>query len=256
MIIQFTEAELRNMKIQPVERQECAAAYRDEREQVWAGQMQRVLARNGNMWNGEVYTLEDMLVPAADQVTLRMGTCEYKDLVFGMLKGQAYIAERYGQNHLPRFTGVNCVPRTQDGKYVFGIRADRPEQGEPPIGGIGGTLNKDEMEIHSFTEIRQGILREIHEETALPCNVEDLRFFCLFAAHYSYHFWFAFRLPIHSAEINDYCRPGEFSRLVAITEAEAWEMKMPMTGAFRRWRPYLHLLSSILDGQQPMIYSR
>ena len=130
-----------------------------EREQVWAEQMEKVLARSGHMWNGEVYTLEDVYVSAPDQVILGMSTCEYKDLVFGFLKGQAHIAGKYGEDYLSRFTGVNCVPLTKDGKFVFGIRADRPEQGEPPIGGIGGTLNKDEMEIQSFADIRQSMLQ-------------------------------------------------------------------------------------------------
>ena len=109
-----------------------------EREQVWAEQMERVLARNGHMWNGEIYTLEDMFVPAPDQVILGMSTCEYKDLVFGFLKGHTYIAGKYGEDYLPRFTGVSCVPLTKDGKFVFGIRADRPEQGDPPLEVLAG----------------------------------------------------------------------------------------------------------------------
>ena len=221
MITQFTQSELDHLTIRPVERRERSSVYLAEREQVWAEQMERVLARNGHMWNGEVYTLEDVFVSAPDQVILGMSTCEYKDLVFGFLKGQTYIAGKYGEDYLPRFTGVSCVPLTKDGKFVFGIRADHPELGEPPIGGIGGTLNKDEMEIHSFADIRQCMLREIQEETALECSVEDLRFLGLFAAPYSYHFRFTVRLPIHSEDVNCYCRPGEFSRLVAITQEEA-----------------------------------
>jgi hypothetical protein len=249
MITQFTQSELDRLTIRPVERAERSSVYLEEREQVWKEQMERVLARKGHMWNGEVYTLEDLFVSAPDQVILRMSTCEYKDLVFGFLKGQAYIAGSYGEDSLPRFTGVSCVPLTKDCKFLFGIRADRPEQGEPPIGGIGGTLNKDEMEIHSFADIRQSMLREIQEETALECLAKDLHFLGLFAAPYSYHFWFTVRLPIHSEEVNRYHREGEFSRLVTITEAEAMEMKMPMTGAFRLWRPYLHLLPGLLEGR-------
>jgi hypothetical protein len=148
MIIQFSFAELGNLSVQLAARREHSAAFLEEREEVWSAQMQRVQARNGHMWNGEIYTLEDMAVLPDDRVILRMSTCEYKDLVFQMVKGQAYVIDRYREDELPRFTGVTCVPLTMDGKFVFGIRGDRPEQGEPPIGCIGGTLNKDEMEIH------------------------------------------------------------------------------------------------------------
>jgi len=246
MIIQFTEAEIQNLTIQPVERPQCSAVYLEEREQAWAAQMKRVLALNGKMWNGEVYTLEDIISPAEGQIILRMSTCEYKDLVFRLQKGRDYIASHFGEDYLFRFTGVNCAPLTQDGKYIFGIRADWLEQGDPPVWGICGTLNKDEMEIHSFADIRESMYREIQEETALECTLENLHFFGLYAASYSYHFWFTVRLPFLSAEVNCYHRPGEFSRLIAITEAEAWEMNMPMNGSFRRWRPYLRLLPSVL----------
>ena len=91
--------------------------------------------------------------------------------------------------------------------------------------------------------------REIHEETTLECSAEDLRFFGLFAAPYLYHFRFTVRLPIHSEDVNHYHRSGEFSRLVAITQEEAMEMNMPMTGVFHLWRPYLPLLLDVLEGQ-------
>ncbi len=142
---------------------------------------------------------------------------------------------------------------TKDGKYVFGIRGDRPEQGTPPIGGIGGTLNKDETEIHSFADICKCMLREIQEETALECTAEDLRFFGLYPAPYWFQFWFTVRLPISSEEINRYHRPGEFSSLIAVTQQEAFDTSMRITGAFRRSRPFLHLLPHILDGTQPVI---
>jgi 8-oxo-dGTP pyrophosphatase MutT (NUDIX family) len=251
MIMQFSEAELNNLTIQPVDRWKRSAAYLEEREQVWVDQMEKVVARNGHMWNGEIYSLEDILYPGEDRMTLQMSTCEYKDLVFRMLKGQEHVANHYGEVYLFRFSGVSVVPVTRDGKFVFGIRADRPEQGTPPIGGIGGTLNKDEMEIHSFADIRQCMLREIQEETALECTAETLRFFGLYAVLFSYHFWFTIRLPIHSEEINQYHRPGEFSSLVAINQQEAFDTPMPMSVGFRRWRSYLHLLPFVLDGVNP-----
>jgi 8-oxo-dGTP pyrophosphatase MutT (NUDIX family) len=209
--------------------------------------MEKVLARGGHMWNGEIYTLENIISPGDERIVLRMSTCEYKDLVFRMLKGDEHVARRFGESLMYQFSGVNCAPLTLDGKFVFGIRADRPEQGAPPIGGIGGTLNKDEMEIHSFVDIRQCMLREIQEETALECPPEALKFFGLYSSDYSHHFWFTLRLPVHSQDINQYHRPGEFSSLVAYTQQEAFETTLRTTRSFLRWRPYLHLLPQVTD---------
>jgi len=254
MITQFSEEELDSLEIQFIERPERPAAYLEERERVWTGQMEKVLARGGHMWNGEVYTLEEVAPTYKDRVLLRVSTCEYKDLVFRMLQGEAHIARLYGESHLVRFSGVSCVPMTLDGKYVFGIRADRPEQGAPPIGGIGGTINKDEAEIHNFSDIRQGMLREIQEETALDCPEGALKFFGLFGASNFFVFLFTFRANVLSEHIDQYHRPGEFSRLVALTEQEALTTSLPMSGAFRRWRPYLHVLPAVLEGRAPAIF--
>lgn len=248
MIISLSKAELNQLAVQPVDRREKPSDYLKERDATWDAQMERVLARGGKMWNGEVYTLEDIFTPGEEQVTLRMSTCEYKDLVFRMLKGDEAITARYGGEYLARFVGVSVVPVTRDGRFVFGMRADRPEQGEPPIGGIGGTLNKDEMEIHSFTDIRLHMLHEIQEETRLECQAEELRFFGLMAAYSSFHFTFTIRLPLDAGELGHLARPGEFSQLVALTQEETYAISAPMSRYFRLWRPYLHQLPAILEG--------
>lgn len=247
MIIQFTEAELQNLTIQPVERPQSSALYLEERECSWEAQMAQVLARNGHMWNGEIYTWENILIPVENRVIIRVGTCEYKDVVFRFLRGREYVSERYGDEALVRIMGVNVMPITSDGEFVFGQRADRPEQGAP-VGGIGGTLNKDEIEIHTFADVRRHAFTELQEETALPVVLEDLRFFGLYAAGYTYNFWFVVRLAIDSSEIYHYHRPGEFSRLLAFSEQEARDYTLPTTPMFKRWLPYLHLLPGFMDG--------
>jgi 8-oxo-dGTP pyrophosphatase MutT (NUDIX family) len=241
MLIQFSEAELCNVTIQPVEHRKISSVYQDEREIVWTAQMEKVLARGGKLWNGEIYTLEDVLSPVEGQIILKMSTCEYKDLMFLAIKGPEHISGQFGEAHQFHFTGVSCVPMTRDGKYVFGIRADRDV---PMLGGIGGNLNKDEMEIHFFDDIRGCMLREIQEETALECQNDDLRFFGLHVSGGLYLFLFTVALPIHSEDVNHYHRSGEFSSLVALTLKEALSTPIPATWAYRRWRPYFHLLPS------------
>ncbi len=254
MFIQFTEAEIQNLTIQPVERPPCSAAYLEEREQAWAAQMERVLARNGHMWNGEPYTWEDILIPEGNRVIIRVGTCEYKDVVFRFIQGRAYVNERYSDEPPVRIMGVNVMPLTADGKFVFGQRVDRPEQGAP-VGGIGGLLNKDEIEIHTFADVRRHAYTELQEETALPVDPQDLRFFGLLAASHTYHFLFAVRLAVDSTLIHRFHRPGEFARLLAFSEQEARDCPLPTTPMFKRWLPYLHLLPGFLDSAGPLVLS-
>lgn len=81
-------------------------------------------------------------------------------------------------------------------------------------------------------------------------NPEELRFFGLYASGHTYHFWFVVRLAIDSAEIHRYHRPGEFSRLLALSEQEAQNIS-PTTPMFRLWLPYLHLVPGFLESARP-----
>lgn len=254
MIMQFSSSELDNLTFDLVPRRDSNPTYLVDRERVWREQMARVQERNGHMWNGEIYTWEDVLIPDENNVIIRVSTCEYKDVVFRFVQGRKYVSERYGDEAIVRIMGVNVMPITADGKFVFGQRADRPEQGAP-VGGIGGTLNKDEIEIHTFADIRRHAFTELQEETALPVVPEDLRFFGLYAAGHAYNFWFVARLAIDSSEIHHYHRPGEFSRLLALSEQETRNIS-PTTPMFRLWLPYLHLLPGFLNSTGPTVLAQ
>lgn len=169
MIIHFSSSELDNLTFDLVPHRDPTPAYLADRERTWDEQMARVQALNGHMWNGEIYTWEDVLIPDTNRVIIRVGTCEYKDVVFRFHQGREYVSGRYGDEALVRIMGVNVMPLTADGKFVFGQRADRPEQGAP-VGGIGGTLNKDEIEIHTFADVCRHAFTELQEETALPVD--------------------------------------------------------------------------------------
>lgn len=242
MITQFSEAELNYLTIQPVERRERSSVYLEERELVWAAEMEKVLARHDHMWNGEIYILEG-IVPSEEKITFRVSTGEFKDAVFRRVKGLAYVIEKYGPDYLFRFMTVDCVPITQDGKYVFGIRGDWAGGGTHPVGIIGGGINKDEMEIHSFADIRRFMQKELSEETAIQCPFDGLKLYALAYQDGIYSFMFTLRLPLHSGQVELLHRDGEFSQLIAWTEQEAYATTLPTSGAFRRWRTHLTRLS-------------
>ncbi len=244
MIIHLSGTELEHLSFQPVERGERSSAYLAERELAWAAQMEKVLARNDKMWNGEVYTLEEILTPAEGQVRFIVSTAEYKDAVFKWEKGLTYIEETYGIPYLFRFMTVDCVPVTRDGKFIFGIRGDGGGGGLHPISPIGGGLNKDEMEVHDFADVRRFMLKELEEETALACAPEAFQFYALGYEDAVFTFMFTLPLPIHSHQIQQYHRDGEFSRLIALTAQEADAISLPTARAFRQWRSQLCHLSS------------
>jgi hypothetical protein len=241
MIIQFTEGELKSLMIQPLERWERSSAYLEEREQVWTAEMEKVIARHDHMWNGEIYTLEE-IVPSAEQVTFRVSTGEFKDAIFRQVKGHPYVVEKYGPDYFFRFMTVDCVPVTQDGKFVFGIRGDWAGGGTHPVGIIGGGINKDEMEIQNFSDICRFMQKEITEETAIQCSSDELKLYALVSQDGIYSFMFNLHLLIHSSQIDQFHRDGEFSQLVAWNEQEALETKLPVSRTFQRWLTHLKQL--------------
>lgn len=245
MIVQFSPLELYQLSIQPVDRWERSPAYLDDREQVWTAEMEKVSARNDTMWNGEVYTLEAIIPSTGGQIALKVSTADYKDVIFRRVKGPTNLSEKYGPGYLFHFMAVECVPITEDGKFVFGIRSDWAEQGSHPVGIIGGGINKDEMEIHDFSDICRFMHKEIGEETAIQSSIEQLKLFVLVSLDVNYIFMFTLRLPVHSNQIMALHRDGEFSRLVAWTEQEAHTTQLPVSRAFRRWRTHLHALSDV-----------
>ena len=248
MIIHFSNTELNHLTFQLQERWERSAAYIEERDQVWDIEMAKVLARQDRMWNGEIYTLEEIVPAAGERITLRVSTSEYRDFIFRNVKGESYIASRFGQDYLFRGMALDCLPVTQDGKFVFGIRADWAGNGTHPVGMIGGTMNKDEMEIHTFEDVRQFMGKEIAEETDLPCLIEDLKFYGLLYQEGFFTFMFTFRLPLHSGEIGAFHRDGEFSRLVAWTRQEVLITHLPATRGFRRWQARVDQVEASLFG--------
>lgn len=88
MIVQFASSELENLTFELVQRQNPAPADLSDRERIWDEQMARVRARNGHMWNGEIYPWEDVLIPGENQVILRAGTCEYNGVAFHFHQGR------------------------------------------------------------------------------------------------------------------------------------------------------------------------
>lgn len=176
------------------------------------------------------------------QITLGMSTCEYKDVILRMVKGRGSILEKYGAGYFLNTSGVTWIPVTQDGRFVFGIRGDYAGRGTHPMGLIGGTLNKDEMEIYDFAGIRRFMLKEAEEETRFKPDITDLRFVALGHAPHAFLFLFTSRIRLYSEEVTNRNRGGEFSHLKAMSAEEATAYNLHATPAFWFWRQHLDLV--------------
>jgi len=52
------------------------------------------------------------------------------------------------------------------------------------------------------------------------------------------------QVEVHSTEVEGLNHPGEFSRLVGMSDAEARETALPVSPIFRFWRDHLDLVLS------------
>jgi hypothetical protein len=247
MITIFSKKELEQLVFKEVERRALSQAYIDEREKVWLVEMEKTLARGDSMWNGEIYTVEHILQSGEEQVQFLVSTCEYKDVVFRFVKGAQHLLEKYGRSVLFHGIGVAFIPLTADDRFIFGIRGDFAMGGTHPIGLIGGNLNKDEMVVRNFTDLRAFALKEIEEETVLEVSPEKLHFVAMSYERHLYQFLFAARLPYAGDVVEQLNKPGEFSRMVAMNQKEVCEVQIPLSGSFAYWRDHLNLVLDKVD---------
>ena len=133
--------------------------YVSEREEVWNRELERAEETGIDIWNGIVYTIEELLQPDEEILHIVLGSCEYKDIIFRIVKGRPNIINEYGISHLPKYITLDCIPVTKDGKFVFGIRGNSTLPDGGCIGLIGGTANKDEMEIRGFDDLEKFMIK-------------------------------------------------------------------------------------------------
>ena len=211
MITLFSPAELAGLAFEEIERRPLPPAYLAGRELVWQEEMAKVIARADNMWNGEIYTAERILRGGDGNLRFLVSTCEYKDFVYRRVKGAQAIEAEFGRDLLFCGCAVGFIPLTQDDQFVFGVRGDFAMDGSHPLGMIGGTLNKDEMPVWNYSDLRAYALKEIGEETALEGIEDRLRFVGMSTERYLCQFVFTAQLELYSSEVGSLNRPGEFS---------------------------------------------
>jgi hypothetical protein len=213
--------------------------YNIEKEIIWEEEIEKAKKTGKKIWNGVVYTIEEMLQYDEETIHFVLSTCEYKDVLFRIVKDRSVIIRDYGISHLPKYITMDCIPVTKDGKFVFGIRGNSTLPDGGCIGLIGGTANMDEMEIGSGADLNKFMIREIEDETRLRVNENQLTLFSLNQFNAKYEFLYRLSLDLDSSEISRYHKEGEFVRLVCLTTEEIYNYADPTLDAFRYARLYI-----------------
>ena len=192
-----------------------------------------------SVWNGIVYTIEEMLRPDEETLHIVLSSCEYKDIIFRIRAERSYIMQEFGISHLSKYITLDCIPVTKDGKFVFGIRGGSTIVDKGCIGLIGGTANKDEMEIHRGEDLKKFMVKEIEDETNIAVDKNRLSLFSVNQFNAKYEFLYRLNLESDSSAISRLQKKGEFGKLLTLTADEVHKYTGPTLDAFRYCRLYI-----------------
>jgi 8-oxo-dGTP pyrophosphatase MutT (NUDIX family) len=239
MILFLTKNSLKNAVFHYQTREKFSENYLREREIVWQKHLDKAKNAGKSVWNGIIYTLEDIIQTDEQNLHLVLGTCEFKDIVFRINKGVSQIIEKYGISHINKYITLDCIPVTNDGKFIFGIRGKTTNVASGSIGLIGGTANKDEMLIKSEKDLSSFMIMEIEEETNIKVQEENLFLFSINQFNGKYEFLYLLELDIDSHSVRSLHKEGEFSDLICLTARELHEYKGKTLDAFRYAQSYI-----------------
>lgn len=239
MISYLTNNELQNAVFHLRPPRPLSEKYNDERELIWRQKLEKAKESGKGIWNGIVYTIEEMLQSDEETLHIVLSSCEYKDIIFRINKGRSNIIKEYGISHLPKYITLDCIPVTRDRKFVFGIRGNSTILDGGCIGLIGGTANKDEMEINCGEDLKKFMIKEIEEETRIAVEENKLSLYSINQFNAKYEFLYKLFLDIDSSEISMCHKEGEFVELLCLTADEVRKYNGPTFDAFRYSRLYI-----------------
>jgi 8-oxo-dGTP pyrophosphatase MutT (NUDIX family) len=239
MRIKFTEKELHSLQLEFVPRRNLSADYLVKRDEYWNYRAPLAQSLGKQLWNGEVYTVEKIDFRFPLQAKIYLSTCEYKDILFARDYGLEKVAQEFGVDSIQSYITVCCIPVTAGDRFVLGIRGGNTAVSEGALGLIGGTVNKDEMQVNSLNHLKEFMAREIEEETAIPVILERLKLFCLNYYFGKYEFIYRYSLPESIKNINFFHKSGEFSSLKELSLSEVLSFNRPMLDAVVQSKAYL-----------------
>ena len=203
--------------IEIVNTPEVSQEYESFREEIWEQTVKEGKQVGKEFFNGEIYRLMNF---DEESRTIQLGIMQYADRLLKTKISQEEIAKRFGRDHVMQHCVANGILLTSDKKLVVGIKKNSVDLKPGKLAYIGGNLNADEVEIHTFEDIYTMMMREIGEETKINPQRERLSFARLVTNGNFASFYFLYQLDISSEEIDSIHREGEFTRLETMTPEE------------------------------------
>jgi hypothetical protein len=140
---------------------------RELKESIWTEREKEAKENNENIWDGDIYTLEDVNILNSDNV-LKISTVKYSDIVT-FVKG---IGRNIINSIYPRYICTGVIVQTTDNYFVFGSKRGKEEGAI-----IGGYSNRDELEVNVSEDFKRNMLRELKEELDIDqADLTDTRF--------------------------------------------------------------------------------
>jgi hypothetical protein len=243
MIITFSRQELENINfIFKKNSQALDPQYIKKRNQYWKQLQNDSKKEKRYVWNGEIYKHKNITKNEFNNNLLELWTCEYKDIAFRNHYGRDKMINDFGSKNLKKYITVDCIPVTKDDSMVFGIRDSKTAVRQGSIGLVGGTLNKDEMKITGFEDLKKFAQKEATEELKLKTNLNQYKLICLNQFAGKYEFIFQIKLTINASEIKSLSSIEEFDELITLSKQEYLSYQGKKLLAFKYVKNYLNLL--------------
>jgi 8-oxo-dGTP pyrophosphatase MutT (NUDIX family) len=140
------------------------ADYDQAVDRIWSQKQQEARAGGYAIWDGTLYRVANVSEVAGRQeaITLRLGTIPYRYVAsYPLLQDQYRHWKLPPSHHL----STAAVIRTRDGQYVFGRRSRNGT-----IDLIGGSAQRDELEIAAGIDLQRNVTKEIREEIGVEAS--------------------------------------------------------------------------------------
>lgn len=134
----------------------------DLRKSIWEEKEKEAKENNEKLWDGEVYTLEDVNTLESNNI-LKISTIKFSEVVT-YVKG----LERNIINSIsPRYICTGVLVQTSDNYFVFGSKRGKEEGAL-----VGGFTDIDDLVINVSEDFKRNMLKELKEE--LNISQQDL----------------------------------------------------------------------------------
>lgn len=188
-------------------------------EKIWAEYEKLALKTGRQLWNGTVYRLAD-ITTENNQTLLTVSPIEYKHYLASAHLRTTLHTMPFHKRINGLYVGAHIV--TADNKYIIGKTAVNslfPHSYDV----ISGSLNKDEMELHSTTDLIRFLKSELEEETDISENfIEDIAGISMVvSASTRIGIFFRIKLTLSSHQLRKYLKKNfEHTKLLVLNEAK------------------------------------